>query len=97
MIASDENRGLCELCGQERLLTFHHLIPRKMHRRPFFRKRYSRELLNRGIMICRLCHTGLHRLYDEMTLAKELNTLPALRRDTAVQKHVQWARKQKKL
>jgi hypothetical protein len=35
----------CELCGREAPLTFHHLVPRKMHRRTYFRKHYSREEL----------------------------------------------------
>jgi hypothetical protein len=66
-----------------------------MHRRPRFRKDYSREQLNAGIDVCRRCHSGLHRLHDEMTLAKQLNTLEALQEDDAVQRHVSWVSKQK--
>jgi hypothetical protein len=71
------------------------LIPRKLHRRAYFRRRYGRAERNRGVMLCRLCHKGLHRLYDEMTLGKELSTLAALEADAAVQRHVAWVRKQK--
>lgn len=46
-------------------------------------------------MICRRCHSGLHKLYDEMTLAKQFNTLEALRNDPALQKHCAWVAKQK--
>ena len=60
----------CQLCHQNRDLTFHHLIPRKLHRRNAFKRRYKRSELNAGIYICQLCHRGLHRLYDEMTLGK---------------------------
>lgn len=87
--------GSCALCSRVTALTFHHLIPRKMHRRPRFRKDYSREQLNAGIDVCRRCHSGLHRLHDEMTLAKQLNTLEALQEDDAVQRHVSWVSKQK--
>ncbi|MEM7203220.1 MAG: hypothetical protein AAF628_23360 [Planctomycetota bacterium] len=87
--------GPCTLCGRERLLTFHHLIPRKLHRRNAYRRAYTKEQLQEGIDLCRLCHGALHRLYDEVTLAKRLSTLPALRADEAVQRHVKWARKQK--
>lgn len=87
--------GTCCLCGRHTQLTFHHLIPRKVHRRNFFRKRVAREELQAGISICRLCHCGLHRLYDEMTLARRLNSLDALRADPAVQRHAQWVRKQR--
>lgn len=87
--------GRCALCERLTSLTFHHLIPRKMHRRPRFRKRYSRERLNDGIDVCSRCHTGLHRLHDEMTLASALNTLDALRSDAAVARHVEWVARQK--
>lgn len=94
-MATKSKTGCCELCGRATELTFHHLIPRKVHRRNFFRKQVERERLAAGIDVCRLCHKGLHRLYDEMTLAKQLNTLDALRADPAIQRHVQWVRKQR--
>ncbi len=77
-------------------LTFHHLIPRKLHRRNHFRKNYKREELNRGIAICRQCHNGLHRLYDEMTLAKRFSTLDTLLSDEAIRRHVAWCSRQKR-
>ena len=76
-------------------LQFHHLIPRKVHRRARFRKQFDREYLNLGVRICRPCHRGVHRLYDEMTLATELCTITALRADERVQRHVAWVRKQR--
>ena len=94
-MAPKNTTGTCGLCGRSTELTFHHLIPRKVHRRNFFRKRVEPEALQQGVDLCRLCHKGLHRLYDEMTLAKRLNTLEALRADPAVQRHVQWVRKQR--
>ena len=87
--------GVCALCRRETTLTFHHLIPRKMHRRARFRKRYTREELGRGVDLCPRCHKGLHRLHDEMTLGSELNTVDALRADPAVARHVAWVAKQK--
>ena len=88
--------GRCELCGRQQPLTFHHLIPRKVHRRPRFRKHYSREQLNQGIELCRLCHRAVHRLYSEMELAQRLNSLAALRADPAVARHLAWAARQKR-
>ena len=87
--------GDCALCGRHTALTFHHLIPRKLHRRPRFRKRYDREALQRGIALCRLCHKGVHRLHSEMTLARDLSTLEALSNDPAIRRHVAWVRKQR--
>ncbi|MEJ2309562.1 MAG: hypothetical protein P8Z31_11665 [Gammaproteobacteria bacterium] len=92
----DRKFGTCQLCRRTTRLTFHHLIPKKLHRRRRFRKDYSREELNRGIDICRQCHNGLHDLYDEMTLARQLSTLDALLHDEAVMRHVRWASRQKK-
>lgn len=86
----------CALCGACRQLTFHHLIPRKLHRRTGFKKNYSREDLNKGIDICQPCHRGLHKLYDEMALGKRFYTLELLLADEAVQRHVQWSAKQKR-
>lgn len=85
----------CALCGRVCALTWHHLIPRKMHRRSRFKKRYSREELQAGIWICRLCHDGIHAHYDEMYLAQHRNTLEALTADPAIQKHIAWVAKQK--
>lgn len=85
----------CELCERDVPLTFHHLIPRMVHKRNYFKKRYNKEELNQGIDICRKCHSGIHKLYDEMTLAKDFDTLEKLQTDSAVQKHVGWVRKQK--
>ena len=33
----------CQLCGRETPLQFHHLIPRKVHKRAYFARRYDRE------------------------------------------------------
>ena len=43
----------CPLCGRYLPLTFHHLIPKKMHRRNAFRRRYSRSELAAGIFFQR--------------------------------------------
>lgn len=83
--------GICELCGRERDLTFHHLIPRKLHRRPRFRRDYDSDQLQRGINICRPCHNGLHRLYDEMKLASTFNTREAILQDPALSRHITWS------
>ena len=87
--------AICCLCYRELALTFHHLIPRKVHRRSYFQKNYSREQLNEGIFICRTCHKGIHALYDEMTLARQFNSIEQLRQDTELARHFAWSTKQK--
>ncbi|MEE4278749.1 MAG: hypothetical protein V2I82_09830 [Halieaceae bacterium] len=85
----------CATCGRVTALTFHHLIPRKLHRRPRFRRLFSREELNRGIHVCRACHRGIHRSYDEMTLGQQLNSLDRLRADPVLTRHFAWVARQK--
>jgi len=85
----------CALCERVCILTFHHLIPRKLHRRGFFKAHYSKTQLQTGVMLCTLCHKTIHRFYDEMTLGKKLNTLTSLKADEKIQTHIHWAKKQK--
>jgi hypothetical protein len=89
----DVNQCCC--CGRTCELTFHHLIPKKVHRRQFFKNRYNKEQLSEGIWVCRQCHNGIHKQYDEMTLAKKLNTLKLLREQPELEKHFSWVSKQK--
>jgi len=88
-------RGQCPCCGREVPLTFHHLIPRKVHRRPRFRKHYDRETLNMGLFLCRRCHSGIHKRYDELTLAREFNTPEALLADPDLKRHFEWVSRQR--
>jgi len=87
--------GCCMLCERETHLTFHHLIPRKAHKRKSFRKRYRAADLQKGIDICRLCHNAIHKFYDEMWIARNLNTLQLLKQNSLMARHIQWARKQR--
>lgn len=91
----DPPQTTCSLCHRQTALTFHHLIPKKVHRRTHFRKHFSRAELARGIPVCRKCHSGIHRLFDEMHLARELNTLDKLRANDDLARHVDWVARQK--
>ena len=86
----------CELCEREQPLTFHHLIPKKNHRKSYFKRRYSKEeLVNRGLWLCRLCHRHLHKTFDEKELGRQLNTRRTLLERPEVQTFLAWARRQK--
>lgn len=75
---------LCELCGRSvSALTTHHLIP--IHKNG--RDGPTAE-------ICSACHRQIHTLFDNTTLARELNTLEKLRADEKVRGFVRWVRKQ---
>jgi len=90
---SDEDP--CALCGRNRELTFHHLIPRTCHSNQWFLKRYSRhEMRQRGTMVCRPCHTFIHQQYGEKELGRRFNTLETLQAEPVVQRFVAWTRRQ---
>ncbi len=95
MSRGGESDAPCPLCGRTCALTFHHLIPKKMHRRTRYRKRYDRQRRAAGIAICRLCHDGIHDLYDEQTLAERFTDIEALRSDPAIRRHCAWVARQK--
>lgn len=87
--------GRCELCQRKKPLTFHHLIPRKTHRKPRIRRRFHRdELHSRGLWVCRLCHSQLHRFYTEEHLAETLNTRDRLLEEPEMVRFLAWARRQ---
>jgi hypothetical protein len=86
----------CELCGRDKPLTFHHLIPRAVHGRKRYQKRHSKqELRTRGIYVCRLCHNGIHDLISERELADRFTTIESLLEHPALLRHIAWVRKQK--
>ena len=87
--------GICCLCQRETDLTFHHLIPRKVHRRAYFKKNFSKQELNVGIDVCRQCHRVIHKSYNEMALAKEFNSVALLAADPLLANQFEWLSKQK--
>lgn len=90
-----KNEERCATCLRCTALTFHHLIPRKMHRRNFFKKHFNKADLQNGILVCRQCHSGIHKHYDEMHLAKHLNSLEKLRSDAMLTEFFKWVARQK--
>ena len=86
----------CEFCGRAKPLTFHHLIPRKNHRKARFRKRYAvGEMRSRGLYLCRQCHSGIHDLIDEKELGERYTTKEDLLAHEGVARHVAWVARQK--
>lgn len=81
------------MCGRQRPLTFHHLIPRTVHSNKWFRHRFSRDEMQRGIDICRACHSYVHKHFAHKELARDLNTLDALLANETIRRYVEWARK----
>jgi len=87
----------CEFCGRDKPLTFHHLIPRKNHRKARFRRRYSNhEMRHRGLHLCHPCHAGIHVLIpDETELGERYPTRDQLLAHEGIARHVAWVARQK--
>ena len=77
-------------------LTFHHLIPKKVHRRRHFSRRYDRNILNQGTYICQDCHQHIHATYDEMRLATDYSAIETLINDPVLQRHFRWLARQRR-
>eukprot|EP00049_Salpingoeca_infusionum_P025787 m.21691 g.21691 ORF g.21691 m.21691 type:complete len:307 (-) comp8322_c0_seq2:352-1272(-) len=80
-------RATCELCERQCKLTRHHLIPRVTHN-AYRRRGYTREHLNTCAMICRSCHSHVHRTESNQVLAKKYYTVEKLLEHPAIQKWV---------
>lgn len=88
--------GACACCERQTRLEFHHLIPRKNHRKPRFRRLFTLDdMRHRGIDVCRDCHRAIHRFFDERYLGLELNTLEALMATEQMQTFVAWVSKRR--
>lgn len=107
-VDTDEDFGEneCQMCERIMPLTFHHLFPKKIHKRIEERKRgdkgeavgIPKHLLRTcGIMICRPCHSMLHRTFDHRTLAEEKNTLEKICDDPKIISWIAYARKQREI
>lgn len=67
-----------------------------MHGKPRFKKRHTKvELRTNGLMLCRLCHNGIHDLISERELAEQFMTKELLLAHPPLQKHLGWVKKQK--
>ncbi|CAI5737509.1 unnamed protein product [Hyaloperonospora brassicae] len=89
-----DKNGLCAMCERPMNLTAHHVIPRVTHAK-YLRKGYTKEFLNTCIMICRQCHSKIHSVEDNATLAREYHTLEKIMQHPQIVAWVAYARKQK--
>ncbi|OJJ19021.1 hypothetical protein BKI52_19565 [marine bacterium AO1-C] len=89
--------GECEICGREKSLSFHHLIPCTLHKRKLFQKKFDKEDMHtRGLNLCRMCHSTIHKFFDHKTLGLHYNTKEKLLENEEFSKYVNWAKKQTK-
>ena len=85
---------LCELCQTDTATSVHHLIPRTLHSNKWFKRRFSREELQRGVSLCGDCHRAVHRIVPrEKDLGRRYNSLEALHEHEKISGHVMWKRR----
>lgn len=85
-----------QLCDRSVRLTFHHLIPRSTHRTMLKRHIFTKdEMLSRGASLCGSCHGAIHSMFDNKTLALELNTIDKLLAQEKVRRFCEWNSKQR--
>lgn len=93
--STDTTTNTCELCTRTDLaLTRHHLIPRARHNKARTQRHFSREKMKVDIaMLCRPCHSQVHRLFDNHELARYYYTIERLQSHSEVQKFINWVKK----
>ncbi|HVO43248.1 MAG TPA: HNH endonuclease [Aggregatilineales bacterium] len=73
---------VCELCQRTVSgTTRHHLVPKS-------------EGGTITASLCSACHRTLHRFFTSRTLAKDLSSIEALRRDPEIARYLAWVRTQ---
>lgn len=87
----------CELCERDFLpLTFHHLVPRKVHNRRWVKLRWTRDELNQGLDLCQDCHGAVHRfLPDHEELARIGHSRELLLAHEEIGRFVAWVAQQR--
>jgi len=61
-----------------------------MHSNKWFKKNFTRDRMMEGLEICRDCHSAIHQAIEEKSLARNYNTLEALRSHPEVSKFIDW-------
>ena len=96
MRVKPEKPPACSLCGREKKLQFHHLVPRALHRKRAVARTHARvDLAHHGIWVCRLCHHQIHRFFSSRELAESFHTPELLRVEPRMERFLRWARKQR--
>ena len=91
-----QDQTTCALCLRELPLTFHHLIPRLMHKKKWVKAQFA-EHLHDGIWVCRSCHSAIHRFIPHVELARKHHTLLTLLQHEDLGKFVRWSQTQRRV
>lgn len=91
----DDAMGACELCQRQAVvLTRHHLIPQSRHNKARTQREFSRaEMKTEIAMLCRPCHSQVHRVFSNQQLADYYHTVERLLSHDDIVKFINWVKK----
>lgn len=87
--------GGCAMCQRVMPLTRHHLIPVMHHKHGKWASMDQAWLKSNVALICRPCHSAVHSMEDERTLAEQFHTLELLMADERMQRWVKYIAKRR--
>lgn len=86
-----DNIDGCGLCGRPvSRLTRHHLIPRSRHGKKRVKRNFTREQMQRIVLLCPACHRQVHKTFTEKELEQDYNSIEALLEHPDIQRFVRW-------
>lgn len=91
----DDETGACELCQRADIaLTRHHLIPQSRHNKARTQREFSRtEMKTEIALLCRPCHSQVHRVFSNQQLADDYHTVERLLSHDDIVKFINWVKK----
>lgn len=87
----------CVLCARKLPLSFHHVIPKLVHKRRWVKELYTTDKLQEGIWVCKPCHSAIHRFIDHVELARSFHTVEQLQAHEDLGKFIRWNAKQRRM
>ncbi len=85
------------MCGRENECNEHHVIPRKLHSKKRFKRKFTKEELNETITLCKYdCHRAVHKYIKHKELAFHYRTVEKLLAHPDLKRFIAWIQKQTK-
>lgn len=85
----------CNFCGRMKELTFHHYIPKTLHKNKLFVKLYDKKFMQtHGVDLCDDCHSAIHDFFTEKDLGKNYNSKEKLFATEKIRNFIKWVKKQ---
>ncbi|KAJ3424168.1 hypothetical protein M0812_29801 [Anaeramoeba flamelloides] len=90
----------CELCGDWRRTSLHHLIPKLIIKREKKRSRKSKKYKERRsftevhlVRLCKYCHSKLHKCFTHKELSEQYSTPDLICEHPDMIKYLKWKKK----